>query len=146
MGQSYFEIRDSTRRNTQHTGATKIRWEDMFFNWTGSMERAWSAIPVGIWEVSGDEPVTDGTDQAATRSFASPKAADRSSFLPARDTSSVALSPGLPNPTSAGKSPDRVIGCPSYFRITSPGSRPALAAGLPGATLDTSAPSGCFSL
>ena len=54
--------------------------------------------------------------------------------------------PGAARPITAGRSPDETIGWPSTLRITSPGCRPALSAGPPFSTLDTSAPSGLSSL
>ena len=52
------------------------------------------------------------------------------------------MRPGFIAATSGGNSPERPISLPSIFRMTSPGSIPALAAGLPFCTELTSAPFG----
>ena len=54
----------------------------------------------------------------------------------------VTFCPGKAWPINAGKSPKPTIGEPSTLRTTSPGSRPALAAGPFFSTLATKAPSG----
>ncbi|EXI69982.1 MAG: hypothetical protein AW07_04200 [Candidatus Accumulibacter sp. SK-11] len=61
---------------------------------------------------------------------------------PLRHTCSFARSPGFMDETIAGSSFEEAISFPLIERITSPGSRPAFAAGLSFSTDPTNAPAG----
>ena len=62
--------------------------------------------------------------------------------LPCRTTVKGDVVPGLVLPTTRGKSSDFSIATPSNSMMTSPGSKPALAAGEPASTPLTNAPRG----
>ncbi len=78
----------------------------------------------------------------STLSVLAPSVATTLSSFLSRHTSSVTLSPGRARPTRDDSMPGSSIASPLTLVITSPDFRPALAAALLGATVDTSAPSG----